>query len=316
MAERPLLFDLFRLNVIDEGLLPFMGAVIRADEEIVRVLSESTDSKFDRITELARATFKWSLREFTIYETDTTGTPTIVGLTLARSVITQRGQTVTDHTIEAALSQLSPPSAETVHVFFLMARHLVVVEYNSSLMSSQLWRDSLHEILDAGARSLEFQSVIRLEPIPREAEVLAAFRSFERLTRLRVRLRIPNPELDRRTERLRRELAAGEIREYTQDMRNPRGLSKSEEHLPFATAAMAQAGYKDGEVTMTGYRDGRRRTVRTGKHAARGRIDGLKDFVRGMAASARSKEAQGAIASILDEVNRIAELPHPPEGEG
>jgi hypothetical protein len=197
-----------------------------------------------------------------------------------------------------------------------MERHLVIVEYNSVLMTSELWRHSLHKILDAGARSLEFQSVIRLEPVPREAEILAAFRSFQTLTRLRVRLRIPNPELDRRTERLRRELAAGEIREYTQDMRNPRGLSQSEDHLPFATAAIAQAGYKDGEISMTGYRDGKRRTVRTGKRAARGRIEGLKEFVRGMAANAKSKETQAAIASILDEVNRIAELPASPEGEG
>jgi hypothetical protein len=316
MAERPLLFDLFRLNVIDEGLLPFMGSVIRSDAEIVRVLSQSTHSQFDQLTELERATYEWGLREFTSYETDTAGGPSILGLTLARSVITQRGQTVTESAIEAAQSQLSPPSAELAHLLFYMERHLVIVEYNSVLMTSELWRHSLHKILDAGARSLEFQSVIRLEPVPREAEILAAFRSFQTLTRLRVRLRIPNPELDRRTERLRRELAAGEIREYTQDMRNPRGLSQSEDHLPFATAAIAQAGYKDGEISMTGYRDGKRRTVRTGKRAARGRIEGLKEFVRGMAANAKSKETQAAIASILDEVNRIAELPASPEGEG
>jgi len=317
VPERPLFFDLYRLNIVDEGLLPFMGAVIRGDDEILRVLSASTSSRFDRITESERTTFKWSLREFTVYEAETLKkSPTIVGLTLARSVMVQRGRTVTDHSIEDAQSELSPPSADTAFLLFQIPRHLVVAEYNSTLMSTNLWRDSLQSILDDAARSLEFQSVIRLEPVPREAEILGVFRSFQSLTRMRVRLRIPNPELDRRTERLRRDLAAGGIREYTQDMKNPRGLSQSEEHLPFATAAMAQAGYKDGEITMTGYKDGRRRTIRTGKRAARGRIDGLKDFVRGMAANARSKETQAAIASILDEVNRIAELPAPPEGEG
>jgi len=199
-----------------------------------------------------------------------------------------------------------------MHLFFYMERHLVVVEYNSVVMSSEQWRTALHKILDEGARSLEFQSTIRLEPVPREAAILTAFRSFQTLTRLRVRLRIPNPELDRRTERLRKELVSGAIRDYTQDMRNSRGLSQSEEGLPFATAAMAQAGYKDGDVTMSGYRDGKRTTLRTGKRAARGRIEGLKDFVRGMAANARSKEAQAAIASILEEVDRMVETPEPP----
>jgi hypothetical protein len=316
MPDRPLLFDIYRLNIVDEGLLPFMGAAIQADSEILRVLSDSTDNRFDLVVESARATYKWSLREFTTYDTTEGGEPTdIVGVTLARSLITQSGQTVTDYSIEEARSELSPPSADTIHLFLYMARHLVIVEYNSMVMSSEQWRSSLHAILDNGARSLEFQSVIRLEPVPKEAAILSAFRSFQTLTRLRVRLRIPNPELDRRTERLRKELVSGGIREYTQDMRNSRGLSQSEENLPFATAAMAQAGYKDGDVVMSGYRNGKRTTLRTGKRAARGRVEGLKDFVRGMATNAKSKEARTAIASILEEVDRIVEAPELPPGE-
>ena len=313
MPDRPLLFDIYRLNVVDEGMLPFMGSVIRTDSDILRVLSASTDSRFDLTAELDRATYKWSLREFTPYTAESESALSgIISVTLARSVITKSGQTVTDHSIEEARSELSPPAADTMHLFFYMERHLVVVEYNSVVMSSEQWRTALHKILDEGARSLEFQSTIRLEPVPREAAILTAFRSFQTLTRLRVRLRIPNPELDRRTERLRKELVSGAIRDYTQDMRNSRGLSQSEEGLPFATAAMAQAGYKDGDVTMSGYRDGKRTTLRTGKRAARGRIEGLKDFVRGMAANARSKEAQAAIASILEEVDRMVETPEPP----
>jgi len=258
----------------------------------------------------------WSLREFTLYPADANseGSET-VGVTLARSLITRSGQTVTDHSIEEARSELSPPSADTIHLLFYMARHLTIIEYNSIIMSSQQWIAAFHSILDASARLLEFQSVIRLEPVPKEARILSAFRSFQTLTRLRVKLRIPNPELDRRTERLRRELVSGEIREYIQDMRNPRGLSQSDENLPFATAAMAQAGYKEGEVVMSGYRNGKRTTLRTGTRAARGRIEGLKDFVRGMATNARSKETRTAIASILEEVDRIVETPESSPGE-
>ena len=107
----------------------------------------------------------------------------------------------------------------------------------------------------------------------------------------------------------------GGIRDYTQDMRNPKGLSQAEDALPFASAAMAQAGYKEGDVVLTGLRDGRLRTVRTGKKAVRGSLEGLKDFVRGMAANARSQEAQHVLAAIMDEVDRIAEPPAASETE-
>ena len=61
----------------------------------------------------------------------------------------------------------------------------------------------------------------------------------------------------------------GGIRDYTQDMKNPRGLSTDENGLPFATVAMAQAGYKDGETVMTGFRNGRKTTIRSGNRPAR-----------------------------------------------
>ena len=48
----------------------------------------------------------------------------------------------------------------------------------------------------------------------------------------------------------------GGIAEYLQDMRNPKGLSKSAGKLPHASAEIAQAGYKKGEVTLAGVRDG------------------------------------------------------------
>src|SRR5258708_39793746 len=109
MAERPFLFEIYRLNIVDEGMLPFMGQVIRDDSEIVRVLAAATDSRFDKVTESRRGTFKWSLREFVSYDLERDGgITTVVGLTFARSVISQSGQTVTDFSIEDATSELSP----------------------------------------------------------------------------------------------------------------------------------------------------------------------------------------------------------------
>jgi len=317
MPDRPFLFEVYRLNIVDEDMLPFMGQAIRNDSEIIRVLSAATESRFDETNVSKRGTFMWSLREFVSYDLEEpSDAPRVIGVTLARSVITQSGVTVTDKSIEGATSKLSPPPADLMHIIFYMARHLATVEYNSALMHTQLWRSSLHSILDRSAHALEFQSRLRLEPVPREEEVIQVFRSFQRITRLRVRLRMPNPELDRRTERLRKELLDAGIRDYSQDMRNPRGLSQSEGNLPAATVAMAQAGYKEGDVVMSGYRGGRFTTVRTGNRAARGRIDGLKDFIRGIGSNARTKETRLVVRSILDEVDRIAETPAPPQDEG
>ena len=317
MADRPLLFEIYRLNIVDEDSLTFdfMGLNIRSDADIVRVLERVTDPGIDLNAASGRSTYRWSAREFgEINLQEGENRPSIYTLTLGRSMLQQRGQTVTESKIEEALTTLSPPSADLIHLLFYMERHLVVVEYNSEIMQSQAWKDALHSMLDRAARSAEFTSVIRLEPVPREEEILKAFRSFQRLTRLRVRLRIPNPEMDRRTERLRQDMVAGAIREYTQDMKNPAGLSQSEDGLPFATAAMAQGGYKDGEVVMTGMREGRRRTVRTGKRAARGRLEGLKDYIRGIAVNARTVEGKRVVQSILEEVDRMAEFPPPPSG--
>ena len=317
MVDRPFLFELYRLNIVDEEIptFDFMGRNIRTDADIKRVLERVTDSQFDSLAESGRFTYRWSAREFIeLNPHDEESGPPIYGITLGRSMLQQRGQTVTDRRVENALTTLSPPSADVIHLLFYMQRHLVIAEYNSSIMQSHIWRSSLHTMLDRAAESLEFRPGIRLEPVPREEEIIRAFRSFQPLTRLRMRLRIPNPEMDRRTERLRREMVDSAIREYMQDMKNTAGLSQSEDGLPFATVTMAQAGYKDGDVIMTGLRGGRKRTLRTGKRPARGRIEGLKEFIRGIGVTARTAEGQHLVRTILEEVDRIIEVPGSPGG--
>jgi hypothetical protein len=314
MAERPLLFEIYRLNIVDDDILTFdfMGQNIRTDEQILEVIEKVTSSDFSSTTVSGRTIYQWNVREFLLQNEDG---ETMCSINLGRSAIQQSGKTATADKFEEATTTFLPPPAETFHLFFYMKRHLVAVEYRSELMKTQAWRSSLHELLDAAALSAGFTSRLRLEPVPQQETILRTFRSFDRLTRLRVKLRIPNPELDRRTERLRQEMIENGIREYTQDMKNPAGLSVSEQGRPFATASMAQAGYKEGEVTMTGIRNGRRATVKTGNRATRGRIEGLRDFIRGMSGTLRTNEARNAIARIAEEVDKLVELPSPPPSE-
>jgi hypothetical protein len=309
-------FEIYRINVVDEEEMSFefMGRNIRSDQDILAVLKKAASAEFDLEIQARLTTYRWAVREyFEVGSPEESNEPFVAGIAFGRSILQQQGQTITEDRVEDALTTFYPPSATIVHILFYMERHLAIAEYNSVVMHTQAWRDALHTMLDRAAQSLELRPGLRLEPVPRDEEILRAFQSFQRLTRLRVNLRIPNPEMDRRTERLRREMAAGQIREYTQDMKNPAGLSQSEGELPHATAAMAQAGYKEGEVIMTGIRDGRRRTVRTGKRAARIRVDGMRNFGTEIGANATNQKGQQMVRSILEEVNRVAELPTPPE---
>lgn len=312
MAERPFLFEIYRLNIVDNDVLSFefMGKNIRSDEQIMSVLETVTGQNYSVTNQAGRSRFEWQVREF-ISNNDPQAS--LCAVTLGRSIIEQIGQTATPAGFADATSTFLPPPAETMRLIFYLQRHLVAVEYRSDLMHTQLWRTSFQQMLDDAAIERGFTSRLRLEPVPQERTILRAFRSFDRLTRLRVKLRIPNPELDRRTERLRQEMVEDGIREYTQDMQNPAGLSKSEEGRPFATAAMAQAGYKDGDVTMVGIKEGKRSVVRIGHRAARARIDGLSAFVRGLSANLRTEEGIRVVGLISDEIDRLVEIPTPPQ---
>ncbi len=135
------------------------------------------------------------------------------------------------------------------------------------------------------------------------------FKSFDKITRIKATLRIPNPELTRYTKSLFDDLKASDVREYTQDMKNPNGLSKSEDTRPFATAVLAQQGYKSGDVHMEGFRNDMFEKVTSGSNASRGTINSLRDFVRGLTANARAKETHTVLHEIAKEIDRI----HPRE---
>lgn len=306
MNKRPFEFELYRLHALDKSnLFNCDDEPIRSDEDVARVIERSTASQFDLDRDSGRTAYRWSLRDFTRRVVSGTEARPLIGVILARSLVTQIGPTVTDTGIqEGTVSKASPPLATPLYLLFDMARHLVAVEFNSILMGTDVWRSTLHEIFDAAAVSLKFRSTLRLEAVPETAAILGAFASFSRLTRLRLVLRLPNPELSRFTKKLKEEMEAASIREYKQDMSNPGGLSQREDALPFASAAMAQDGYKVGEVLMEGIINGKKKTVRTGKRAARGKLDIPKETVH-QDAAAPMAEAPPAIVAVLTEIDHV-----------
>ncbi len=308
MPQQPFQFELYRLIISDDpSQFSFMGRQVQSDNEIVRILSEAATGRFDMQTSARTATYQWSVREFVIHE-DLADSP-VVRLSLMRLLRIKSGLTVTDEGIEEVLSESSPPLGTAIHLFFHLRRHLVAVEYNSTLMTTSSWLTALHQILGGSAHSLEFRSQLRLEPVPKPEEIINAFRRFDVLTRVRVNLRLPNPDLTRYTKHLYEDMQNGQIREFLQDMRNPSGLSKNEDALPFAAAAMAQSGYKKGEIILEGIRDKKRSVIRTGRKAVRAKLERIRDFARGIGVNAKSKEAREAVVAIVEEINRLTDSP-------
>jgi hypothetical protein len=75
---------------------------------------------------------------------------------------------------------------------------------------------------------------------------------------------------------------------------------------------MAEDGYKRGEVVMEGITGGRRETVKTGTSPARGKVEGIKDFVRGQATTTRTQEGKIITDAILKEIDRVSDDPNTP----
>ena len=314
MAERLFEFDLYRLIVLDqEDVFEFFGKKATNNSDYLSIIQHACTSQFDFATEGQRNEYRWSLRDFLRHDDDPEWRHgAIASIRLARSMVEQTAQIVTDETIVEGKSHAVPPPAVPIRLIFYMERHLVAVERNSILMATQGWHDALHAMFDAAAAAAGFRSSLRLEPVPEANQVLEAFMSFQRLTRIRVTLRLPNPEITRSAEELYKQMLNGGIKEYLNDMSSPSGLSQQEGGLPHAVASLAQEGYKKGEVVLTGVREGKRKRVRTGRHAARGQLEQVRDFVRGAMTIAQARETQSALSAVINEIDRI----HPGESLG
>lgn len=301
-------FDLFRLNIEDADDLFTHAELrrIRTNEDIIAVLRSATDPEQDQIQETRTAVFKWSVREYHDYSK--LSPRPVLHVILARSVLEKEGVIITDQGMATGTSSLNPPLASTAVCFFDLSRHLVAVEHTGELTHTA-WQEFFQRILATAANRLEMWSKIQLEPIPEQNGIVGLFKSFERLTRMRLTLRIPNPELNRYTKFLYEDLSNSGIREMTQDMKNPNGLSQREDARPYASAVLAEQGYKKGDVQFEGLRDGEFDQASSGSAAARGSIRGLREYVRGMHANAKAKEAQRVLAAIADEIDRIHPVP-------
>lgn len=299
-------FLLYRLNVVDlpSSLFPDFEDVVRTNDEIKEIIEKSCNSKFDDKQETQTAIYRWGLREFIDYGGDHE-IGHYVSVIFARSMEQKDGLVLTDSSILSGTSESSPPLATTIAILFNLTRHLVVVEYNSEIVGSGTWKTVLKGIFSSCSSTLKKCSTIELEEVSEQHSIIELFQSFERVTRVKVSLRLPNPELSRQTKQLYDDLEEGGIREYLQDMKNPSGISQQENARPYSSLALAEDGYKDGEVLIEGFKKGRYEKEMSGIDAVRGRLDVLRDFVRGALNNAKAKETKQILKSISDEIDRL-----------
>jgi len=311
MASNNFEFEIYRLNIIEGEPHLFNKKTYQNDDNILQILEQSTKPKYKVTIEGKKATYEWSLREYCICEPEKKEQGIIAAVTLARSNPEKIGKIVTDDGITKGSSESKPPLADTIEIFFYLQRHLVAVERASSIINSGRWRQAIIDLTKKAAEDLQYTFWLELEPVSEKEEILKAFNSFSSLIRLRVKLRLPNPELTRYSKQLYEEMVGGGVREWLQDMYNPRGLKMDLGKLPHSAVEIAQAGYKKGSIKLQGIREGAFTTVETGEKATRGRVDELRDFVRGMKQITKTKEGKRVTTKILSELDRRV----PPRGK-
>lgn len=306
MGRRDFNFDLYRLTVLDdESLFEFMGDFMRSDVEIVKVIKAACHAKWDKKQVARKATYLWGLRNFVELRSQVAGANCFM-VSLIKATLERDGVVVTAETIQQGTSAANPPLAEVAHLIFYMKRHLVAVERKSTITEDEGWLAGFHGLLRPVSNSLKYRSNIILHPKPMKSDILKSFLSFDRLTRLRVQLLLPNPDLTRLTRKLFQELQEGGIRTYLADMRNPGGLSQKELTLPHAAAAMAEDGYKEGDVLLEGFRGGKRETIKTGKRPARGLVEGAKEFVDELGSLSTTVQGEMFTDAVLEEIERLS----------
>lgn len=202
----------------------------------------------------------------------------------------------------------SPPPAETIVLLIMWSRHIVAVENRAGMTTGETWLRNLDNIIERAKINLDIPVVPALEPIPLRGTIVSQLSSFDRVYRFRVRLKLPNPELNRWARHIYDEMVEQDLSEYLQEFVSPNGIRKDEVSKAYSSAALAELGYKDGGVQIDGEKDGRRVQLYEGKAAIAGRIDQLRSLIRGLSTNATGVQLPRALTQIEEEINRL--FPH------
>ena len=169
-----------------------------------------------------------------------------------------------------------------------------------------IWKKKLESILSYAAHWQKFTSFVQLDPIAPRPFVESELRKFDRITRLRVTLRIPNPDLSETYRRLYEEMQRGGVREFTEDMRSTKGLDLTGQSLPGASLDMALNGYRSGAIRIDGFVGDEFRPLKIDAEVARIEISGIeriRAYTEGLEDGTSSDEVGRTAAMVIEKID-------------
>ena len=294
-------FFLYRLNkeLRTDLFCGFDRSKKKDDEWLKEYLKTVCEGSFDFTKKTRKAIYTWSLRNYRDLSED------FSSLVLARSTVQKSSTIVTNYSILNGESISNPPPADTIILLFYWPRHIVVVENRSNMATGETWFCNFHKIIEQAKVIISNPIAPRLEPIPLKGTILQHLKNLDRVFRLKIRLTLPNPELNRWAQRVYDEMIEENLDTYLQEFSSARGIRVDEESKAYSSAALAELGYREGGVQIDGQKDGKPVQIDEGKSAIKGRINQLKAFIRGLETNARGKQYPKALGKIQQEIDRL-----------
>jgi hypothetical protein len=173
------------------------------------------------------------------------------------------------------------------------------------MTTGETWLRNFHAIIDNAKSYISTPVAPRLEPIPVSGTILEHLKNLDKVFRFRVKLKLPNPELNRWSKSIYDEMIEQRLTEYLQEFFSPNGIRVDEKSKAYSSGALAELGYKDGGVQIEGQKNGEIVLIDEGRTAVKGKIDQLKSLIRGLETNATSKQLKNALIRIENEVNRL-----------
>lgn len=277
---------------------------LKNDDDIIKFWAYASSSTFDVIHETEKNKYKWSFRKGTTI-LDENENEILSIYVLGKSSLEKDALVVDDDGFHEDRTYSQPAPAETMELLVYWRRHIVLVENRSKMVTGETWLRHYNEIMIKVAEQKDYKKIPQLENIPMEKSIISIFNNLKKVTRIKVHLELPNPDMSRLSKHLKEKLEEDQIQELKQDMFNPNGISKKEKGLPISSLALAELGYKKGSVHIEGEGDHGFEKYETGHETAKGSLTGFKSFLKGLRANTKTKEGINMIEAIETELQRI-----------
>lgn len=269
------------------------------DDWLEEYLQTVCSDEFDFTKKTKKSVYTWAVRNYMRLSEEYSS------LVLAKSTVQRSSTIVTSNSLSSGESVSSPPPADTIIFLIYWPRHIVVVENRSGMTTGETWLRNFHKIIENAKIRVPVPIAPRLEPIPLKGTILQHLKELDRVFRLRIRLTLPNPELNRWAQRIYDEMIEEKLDTYLQEFISSEGIRVDEDSKAYSSASLAELGYREGGVQIDGQKNGKSIQIDEGKTAIRGKIDQLKSLIRGLETNAGGKQLPNALNQIQSEINRL-----------